>query len=465
MKKPRVLIVLNEGRYVSIVHLLDRLEKDGDIETWVGFANLPRTDFEKIVKPEHRGRIRYFHETPNRFSTYADAAGYLEELAARHPTIEIGKCFAAEKYPARRFANGLPDAAHVFSCLEKVVLDERLDMTFSDYPAVAIDMFAYYLIRALGGEAFYFIQGRVGERLVFIGDLDKPKPETQALYDRYRTQSVTAEERQEAMAYLEKFRRDKVKPSYFLDQTKPRNFFNYFRRMMYYPGGLKPKTLIMQKLKRMKAKRSWRKVAFHKIDPRDKVVFFPIQYTPEASVYIRAPRFRDQAAAVSQVAMALPPGYVLYVKDHPLLKWDRDEAYYRRLLEFPNVKLMEYSTDTHDILRQARLTVTGSSTAGMESLFYGVPVLMLGGADTVYQNFKGVLKIGDMPMDKALRAGMAQTISEEDKIPMALSLLKAGMPGIFDDPRWVNRVLGEENVRNMLAFCKHWLGVLEKRQS
>lgn len=453
----RTLTLFNEGRYLTLAPMLDRLEADGDIETWVGLVTVPRANLEPLVKPEHKSRLIWFEDGPDPYPGHAEASDYVQDLAARFPAIEFGKIYCAEKYPERRFPRGMADVARMFAALEAVQREHRLNLAFSDFPAIAMDMMAYYLFRALGGRALYFIQSRIGEKLLFISDLDRPKPEIQDAYAHALANGLDRESARAAGAYLEKFRKEKVKPSYFVDQSKPRNFFNYFRKLAYYPGGIKPGNMIRARLRRMKAKSSWAKFTFHKIDPRDRIVFFPIQYTPEASVYIRSPRFRDQAAAVSQVAMAVPPGYTVYVKDHPLLKWDRDEAYYRRLLEFPNVKLVEYSTDTHDILRVAKLTVTGSSTAGLESLLYKVPMLMLGGADTAYQDFKGVLKIGDRSMEDAVREAMALRIEDEDLPPMAHAFLSAGMPGIFDDPRWNERVLGAENTARMLAFFKHWL--------
>lgn len=456
----RTLTLFNEGRYLTLAPMLDRLQADGDIEAWHGLSTVPRALMEKLIDPGHRARMRYLDESPDPYPGHAEASEYVAGLAGRFPSLELGMIYSAEKYPERRFARGMADVARMFACLETVLREERIDLLFSDYPAIALDMMAYYLVRAAGGQAFYFIQSRIGEKLLFIGDLGKPKPEIQAAYERAVAGGMDAEAARAADAYLERFRKHKVKPSYFEDQIKPRNFFNYFRKLAYYPGGLNPRNMIRSKLKRMRAKRSWRKFTFHKIDPRDKIVFFPVQYTPEASVYIRSPRFRDQVAAVAQLAMAVPPGFTVYVKDHPLLKWDRDEAYYRRLLEIPNVKLVEYSTDTHDILRVAKLTVTGSSTAGLESLLYKVPLLMLGGADTAYQDFKGVLKIGDRPMGEAVRAALALRIEDADLPPMAHAFLAAGMPGIFDDPRWNPRVLGRENVDRMLAFFKAWLARL-----
>ena len=37
---------------------------------------------------------------------------------------------------------------------------------------------------------------------------------------------------------------------------------------------------------------------------------------------------------------------------------------------------------------------------------------------------------------------------------MVLSLLDAGMPGRFDDPRWDPTIIGQENSDNLLRFLK-----------
>src|SRR4051812_29208785 len=101
MQRPRLLFILNEGRYVSQAFQLDRLKEEGVIEEWIGISLIPMDRMAKLIRPKDLPKITYFRDFPKHYTTYAEANEYLEAQSCEIPMAHFGKVFSAEKYPHR----------------------------------------------------------------------------------------------------------------------------------------------------------------------------------------------------------------------------------------------------------------------------------------------------------------------------------------------------------------------------
>ncbi len=63
------------------------------------------------------------------------------------------------------------------------------------------------------------------------------------------------------------------------------------------------------------------------------------------------PHCYDQASIVEQVADALPVGYDLVLKEHPMSIGRNSVRLLRRLRKRPNVRLVDPFTSTHELIR------------------------------------------------------------------------------------------------------------------
>jgi capsular polysaccharide biosynthesis protein len=81
---------------------------------------------------------------------------------------------------------------------------------------------------------------------------------------------------------------------------------------------------------------------------------------------------------VEQVAAALPHGYELVVKEHPMSIGRNPLRALSRLRRIPNVRLVPPHTSSHQLVDASEAVVVISSTVGLEALLYGKPVLTLG---------------------------------------------------------------------------------------
>jgi hypothetical protein len=117
---------------------------------------------------------------------------------------------------------------------------------------------------------------------------------------------------------------------------------------------------------------------YSELDPGRKLVYFPLHVTDDYKIKRVIPHCVDQASLIEQVAAALPHGYDLILKEHPMSVGRNRLAMLRRLTRVENVRLLEPHTSSHELIERSEAIVVISSTVGLEALMYAKPVLTLG---------------------------------------------------------------------------------------
>jgi hypothetical protein len=107
-------------------------------------------------------------------------------------------------------------------------------------------------------------------------------------------------------------------------------------------------------------------------------VFYPLHFEPEVSLQVFGRAFQNQIELVRNLAMSLPAGMKLVVKEHPRSTGFRPFSYYRKLLEIPNVVLADPRIPTHAVTRCASLVAVVSGSTGLEAAVLGKPVICFG---------------------------------------------------------------------------------------
>jgi Capsule polysaccharide biosynthesis protein len=107
-------------------------------------------------------------------------------------------------------------------------------------------------------------------------------------------------------------------------------------------------------------------------------VYFPLHVVDDYKIARVVPHCADQASLVEQVAAALPDGYDLVVKEHPMSIGRNPLGVLARLRRTPGVRLVPPHTSSHQLVDASDGVVVISSTVGLEALLYGKPVLTLG---------------------------------------------------------------------------------------
>jgi hypothetical protein len=119
-------------------------------------------------------------------------------------------------------------------------------------------------------------------------------------------------------------------------------------------------------------------------------VFYPLQFEPEMTLMMWAPQFANQLELCRRLAMALPGGVRLLVKEHPNMVTSRRASYYDKLRGLLNVELVHSSVPAPRIFSHPRCRAVAviNSTAGFEAAVAGIPVVAL--SETGYDSLPAV---------------------------------------------------------------------------
>ena len=121
-------------------------------------------------------------------------------------------------------------------------------------------------------------------------------------------------------------------------------------------------------------------------DPAESYVYFPLHHQPERSSVPMGLRYSDQLLAIRTIADALPPGWLVYVKEHPRQFTDnhmrsllaRNRQFYDRLQRIQRVRLISARVPADELVARSKCTATVAGSAGWEAVAKGVPVIAFG---------------------------------------------------------------------------------------
>jgi hypothetical protein len=109
-------------------------------------------------------------------------------------------------------------------------------------------------------------------------------------------------------------------------------------------------------------------------------IYYPLHFTPEASINTPAPFYVDQLRAIDALRLAMPNGCILVVKEHPACLPLRPTGFLRRLRRLPGVRVARTSMSSLELVKRAALTATVTGTAALEAFLLGRPAMLLGPA-------------------------------------------------------------------------------------
>mgnify|MGYP001162368932 CR=1 FL=1 len=129
-------------------------------------------------------------------------------------------------------------------------------------------------------------------------------------------------------------------------------------------------------------------------------ILFCAQYQPEAQTTQLNGYYQDVFAILDLIYSSKDENTDVYYKEHPATLETisvynstlfRDKNYWKKLLSYKNLKLVDLKTKVSECIDDSIAVATMNSTAGIESLIYGKPVLLFG--KSWYSSCNGVFKI------------------------------------------------------------------------
>lgn len=119
-----------------------------------------------------------------------------------------------------------------------------------------------------------------------------------------------------------------------------------------------------------------------------KTILLVLQVPEDANMICHSPFFSDHYSIVTKLFKALPVGYKLIIREHPLYKGKYEESLYK--FAFDNNIEINSEKSLNNAIDEANLIIVNNSTVGLEAMIRGKKVLVLG--DSYYDNEKFVHK-------------------------------------------------------------------------
>jgi hypothetical protein len=284
----------------------------------------------------------------------------------------------------------LQQLAWAYGLIEDLNIDTII---FSDVPHSPFAYILYSVARALGRKTFFFLQLQVKDSYVIASSIETAFDPLRAEYQRLDTAGGPVTLRGRAQREFDR-RSGKQKPFYM--HMDGQSWWARTREWAKWTFRIDTRLRVHRTLRNGLAY-WWARKALP--SPGTNFVYFPLHLQPEAQTSPMGGVFVDQYLAVEMLARALPPGWVLVIKEHPVQRMaKRDYGFYARLGRIGNVRLVSRSTGTFTLTEQCRAVASITGTAGWEALFMAKPVLVFGNA--FYRGAPGTVSIDD-PRDLA----------------------------------------------------------------
>lgn len=186
--------------------------------------------------------------------------------------------------------------------------------------------------------------------------------------------------------------------------------------------------------------------------------YYPMHLEPEAVVlYWGDGIYKDQIKLIENIAAQLPPGYYLYVKDHPHAGAYRSVEDYKKLRSIPNIKLLNPSVQGKKVILKSKGVVTINGTSGFEALLLNKQVYVFG--NSFYDSCERVNKIKHIREFRNVLYSNYQNVYKDDEILLSflndfLASSQKGFTDYFID--FVERV-GIDEEKNAAMVSKELL--------
>lgn len=244
------------------------------------------------------------------------------------------------------------------------------------------------------------------KQFFFFDDLYQRNKELERLY---LEGEFSHTEIKEATDYLNEFRNKSMSPAYMKQNGRRPRFtlklplypFKYLleKNMKIYKDKVAYMTynnafeIINAPLKNyIRYKRSIK--YYQKPVEGEEYYLYTLHYQPEASTLVCAQKYEKQILAIDNIAKSISSNRLLYVKEHYAVLGHRDLHFYKELLKYPNVRLIDPYADIHSLIKNSAAVIVLTNTTGFEAILHGKKIFVLG--EVFYDFFDNVEKISDI---------------------------------------------------------------------
>lgn len=171
-------------------------------------------------------------------------------------------------------------------------------------------------------------------------------------------------------------------------RTKPEKWMGYKKYRLFDILSDMILCLIYTENSKYKLPNASRNISDLRGKTKGKYILLILQVPEDANMILHSPYFKDHYSIVKLVYESLPDGFELVVREHPLYVG----MYEERLYEYARMHSInvDSSNDLNSSINQSELVIVNNSTVGLESLYLGKGLVVLG--DSYYDNEEFVYK-------------------------------------------------------------------------
>lgn len=179
-------------------------------------------------------------------------------------------------------------------------------------------------------------------------------------------------------------------------------------------------------------------------------VFVGFHKQPEASIDVSGRYYEDQALNIINLWRLLPQGWKLVMKEHTNAIGDRSYAFYKRLLKFPGIVLVNEKTDSKLLIENCKLVATVTGTIAYEAALLKVPAITF---SPVFFNRINYCRY--MPLHQLVNYDSITSLVDEiksaadNRIEYSNYLLQNTFEGYISDQVTDPTVMNDENIERL----------------
>jgi len=266
-----------------------------------------------------------------------------------------------------------------FQYIEKLIIDENIDIVISDQSTDAEIEFARAICLKYNKIFLRIWPDFLGKRTIHRETKFCKDKIVEAVYDSNFSYEM-------AESYLDDYLKNNripYPPAEFYQelntfQIRLKNILHN-HSLLYLPVLFFTKLFTMSKsilIKQYYLIEKFRKNLLNqKYEPKQNYIFWGFHLTTEATISLRGLPYLTQTSLIESISRVLPYNYYLYVREHPLWRSKFKIEHLKKLSKLPNVRVISTDISIHTILKNSKGVITYNATTGIEAIMHGKPVL------------------------------------------------------------------------------------------
>ena len=424
------LLYLFSASESLLTDLSPKLRNEG-IEDFVGIAYGKNKVFNKFNFTE----IIYLSDLERKIKI--DGLSLSNNLANIETNlgITISSCIHADRHLMKKNkAIRLKLAYKIIDEAINLINKYNIDVVFSANAADLTSFFISEYCKFKKIRFIYPIPSRIGDKLMFANSINN-----QPINYKQRFQSNLLKEKSFYKNFVKEYIANKQQPSYVnsslnfklfsFEQLK--DFFILIYRYLEDPKALhlsdSPPKMIYLKIQ--KIARKFRYDNLKKSDSLPKKYFiFPLQFVPEAATLVQGNKLYDMKTLVEITSKSLPTGYKLVVKEHKVCVGRRPISFYKQILDFHNVELVDENFSIYKLIDNSSGVISISSTMGLEAMMMGKPIGVFG--QNYYNHSSNVFLMHNLyEVEKNIKKMITHHFNTNDFLSLIKTILDSGFDG------------------------------------